>query len=75
MKKSLTVLITGTNKGIGYDLVSIFLKRHPDVLIYATSREPPATAQKRWEELDHSHCIRCKQLEVASIESINKLAS
>jgi NAD(P)-dependent dehydrogenase (short-subunit alcohol dehydrogenase family) len=74
MKKSLTVLITGTNKGIGYDLVSIFLKKHPDALIYATSREPPASAQKRWEELDASHCIRCRQLEVASVESIDNFA-
>lgn len=37
--KRLTVLITGTNKGIGLDLVKIFLKNQPEAIIYATSRE------------------------------------
>jgi len=38
MINPLRVLITGTNKGIGYDLVKIFLKRNPETVIYATSR-------------------------------------
>lgn len=39
MQAQWRVLITGTNKGIGNDLVKIFLKRHPQVEVYATSRE------------------------------------
>lgn len=39
MNNSLKVLITGTNKGIGHELVKIFLKRNPNAMIYATSRE------------------------------------
>jgi NAD(P)-dependent dehydrogenase (short-subunit alcohol dehydrogenase family) len=38
MEKPFTVLITGTSKGFGYDLVRIFLKRHPKAVIYATAR-------------------------------------
>ena len=38
MNKSLHVIITGTNKGIGQDLVKIFLKNHQEVIVYATSR-------------------------------------
>jgi len=37
--QTLTILITGTNKGLGFDLVKIFLKNHPEAIIYATSRE------------------------------------
>lgn len=38
MNNKLIVVITGTNKGIGYDLVKIFLQLHQDSVIYATSR-------------------------------------
>lgn len=38
MDKPLRVLITGTSKGIGQDLVKIFLSKHENSLIYATSR-------------------------------------
>ena len=37
-KKALTVLITGTNKGLGLDLLKLFLKNNPKATIYATSR-------------------------------------
>ena len=39
MEQQLTVLITGTSKGIGKDLVRIFLEQNPNAVIYATSRE------------------------------------
>ncbi len=35
----LKVLITGTNRGIGNELVKQFLKKTPNSLIYATSQE------------------------------------
>lgn len=38
MNQYKNVLITGTNKGIGYELVKIFLQHNPDYNIYATSR-------------------------------------
>ena len=37
--QGLKVLVTGTSKGLGYDIVKIFLKRHPQATIYATSRD------------------------------------
>jgi len=39
MNNNLRILITGTNKGIGNDLVKIFYKNHSNAIIYATSRE------------------------------------
>lgn len=36
---SLNVLITGTSKGLGHDLVKIFAKKHPNSVIFATSRD------------------------------------
>lgn len=62
MEKSLTVLITGTNKGLGKDLVELFLKHHPQSLVYATSRETPEKAQSKWNHLPNPPI--CKQLEV-----------
>ena len=38
MKIPLKVLITGTNKGIGNELVKQFLRKNPNAQIYATSR-------------------------------------
>ena len=39
MSNSLKVLITGTSKGLGHDLVKIFGKKHPNSIIFATSRD------------------------------------
>lgn len=39
MNSPLRILITGTNKGIGNELVKQFLMKTPNALIYATSRE------------------------------------
>ena len=49
MDKAFTVLITGTSKGLGFDLTRIFLKKHPEAIIYATSRENPEKAAERWK--------------------------
>ena len=49
MEKTFTVLITGTSKGLGYDLTRIFLKKQPKAIIYATSRETPDKAAERWK--------------------------
>jgi short-subunit dehydrogenase len=38
MNKNFTVLITGTSKGLGYDLVKLFLNNNPNSMIIATSR-------------------------------------
>jgi hypothetical protein len=40
MSLPLKVLITGTNKGIGNELVKLFLACNPNTQIFATSREP-----------------------------------
>lgn len=64
--KSLTVLITGTNKGLGHDLVKLFLKNHPEAIIYGTSREQPKAAYDRWSLLDEKKQITCKKLDVCS---------
>ena len=37
--QKLNVLITGTSKGLGQDIVKIFIKKHPEAIIYATSRD------------------------------------
>jgi len=70
MNKPFTVLITGTSKGLGYDLVRIFLKKHPQAIIYATSREIPTKAAERWNQIDKNNAVRCKLLEVRSDDSI-----
>jgi len=41
MNQALKVLITGTNKGLGNDLVKIFINKNPETIVYATSRELP----------------------------------
>lgn len=38
MDQLLKVLVTGTSKGIGFDLAKIFLTNNPNAVIYATSR-------------------------------------
>ena len=38
MNKNLTVLITGTSKVLGNDLVKLFLNNNPNSTIVATSR-------------------------------------
>jgi short-subunit dehydrogenase involved in D-alanine esterification of teichoic acids len=63
----LTVLITGTNKGLGCDLVKIFYKLSPKALIIATSRSKPEMAYQRWEALDNDKRIICKQLDLTSV--------
>ena len=42
--EELNILITGTSKGLGYELVKIFLKKHPQATIYATSRDGQGTS-------------------------------
>ena len=49
MDDKLIVLITGTNKGIGCDLVKKFHKMSPNTVIIATSREEPNIAVERWK--------------------------
>lgn len=44
MNSPLKVLITGTSKGIGRELVKVFLRCNPQSIIYAASREQPAQA-------------------------------
>jgi NAD(P)-dependent dehydrogenase (short-subunit alcohol dehydrogenase family) len=75
MQRSLNVLITGTNKGIGNELVKLFVKRQPNAVIYATSREEPAVAGARWEQTFPNHKIQCKKLEIASLHSIEQFAA
>jgi NAD(P)-dependent dehydrogenase (short-subunit alcohol dehydrogenase family) len=72
MQAQWRVLITGTNKGIGNDLVKIFLKRHPQAEVYATSREEPADAEVRWKTCEGGERVVCKKLEMASEESIGQ---
>ena len=39
MESHLNILITGTSKGLGEDLVKIFIQKNPQAVVYATSRE------------------------------------
>jgi NAD(P)-dependent dehydrogenase (short-subunit alcohol dehydrogenase family) len=66
MNLPLKVLITGTNKGIGNELVKAFLKYNPNSVIYATSREKSEIAYERWKSIDTEHRIRCSYLDVSS---------
>ena len=59
MEKCLSVLITGTSKGLGFDLVRIFLKKHPEATIYATSRDGPQKAADRWKDIDTKKAVKC----------------
>ncbi|KAI5451651.1 hypothetical protein NCC49_001632 [Naganishia albida] len=34
------ILVTGANRGIGYDLVLTLLKRYPEAILWASAREP-----------------------------------
>jgi NAD(P)-dependent dehydrogenase (short-subunit alcohol dehydrogenase family) len=65
MINPLRVLITGTNKGIGRDLVRIFLKRNPEAVIYATSRETKEVADARWQQLGGDKRVVSKYLNVS----------
>ena len=60
MDSSLTVLITGTSKGLGFDLVRIFLKKHPEATIYATSRDGSQKAEERWRDIDSKKVVKCR---------------
>lgn len=71
MNSPLKVLITGTNKGIGNELVKIFLKRNPKAIIYATSREQTEEAYQRWQPLDRDRRVQCKYLDIGSEQSIS----
>lgn len=71
MNNQLTVLITGTNKGIGRDLVKTFLTLCPNSIIYATSRENPQAAYERWKDIDVKGRVICKILDISSNKSID----
>ena len=62
MDKIITILITGSSKGLGYDLVRIFLQKNPQTIIYATSRDGPQKASERWKGLDKKNVIKCREL-------------
>lgn len=74
MIDKLTVLITGTNKGIGRDLVKTFHQKNPDTLIIATSRERPDIAAERWKLMGMNNRIICKILDIKKPESIQECA-
>lgn len=68
------ILITGTNRGIGLDLVQRYLQRD-DTLIFATCRQPEQAIEL--QELAHQYSERLHILELhvtdpASIEALQK---
>lgn len=76
MNRNLRVLITGTNKGIGNDLVKIFYRNHENATIYATSRESSKVAEQRWQEIDPlNQRIKAKYLDINSLDSIQSLSA
>jgi short-subunit dehydrogenase len=74
MNLPLKILITGTNKGIGNELVKQFLKFNQNSTIYATSREEPEKAYERWRTLDKANQVKCKYLNISSTENIREFA-
>ena len=73
--RKLSVLITGTSKGIGFDLVRIFLKKHPEATIYATSRNDSQKEEERWRSIDANNAVKCKKLNIRYADSINQFIS
>ena len=65
--------MTGTNKGLGHDLVKLFLTHHHDYVIFATSRQPIAQAQDQWKNIDARQQVKCLNLDVRSPQSIAEL--
>ena len=67
-----TVLITGSNRGIGLELARIYAERGWNVI--ATARRPEATADLQAIQADHPNLI-IEQLDVTDHQRIDELAA
>ncbi|XP_075433149.1 C-signal-like [Ascaphus truei] len=67
-----SVLVTGCNRGIGYELVQQFLKSsNPPEKIFATCRDPSAAPSQKLMSLTRNHPnLEIIQLEVTDLTSI-----
>lgn len=73
MKHPLKVLITGSNRGIGFELGKTFLRLNPNASIYATSIEKLEIASKQWKAFDQDNRVRCMYLDVTSKQDTLKV--
>jgi NADP-dependent 3-hydroxy acid dehydrogenase YdfG len=70
MQRPLKVFITGSNRGIGFELGKTFLRLNPNASIYATSIEKLEIASKQWKAFDHDNRVKCMYLDVTSKQNI-----
>ena len=73
MEAGKTVLITGTSRGLGKELVKVFLEKEPGVKVWATSRQSEEEAKKMWAGHERHQQIRCVTLDVLSQDNISQL--
>lgn len=55
----MNILITGTNRGLGHELINIIAGKHPNANVYATLRNNAEAAQLEWKMKYPQFNIRC----------------
>ena len=66
----LKVLITGSNRGIGCELVKAFLRLNPNASVYATNIEKLEVASQQWKAFNQDNRVKCMYLDVTSKQNI-----
>lgn len=71
----LKVLITGSNRGIGCELVKAFLRLNPNASVYATSIEKLKVASQQWNAFNQDNRVKCMYLDVTSKHDIAEVVN
>ncbi len=59
------ILITGTNRGLGKELVNILLEKHKDFDLYLTARSHVDEMQQYFNANYPHNKITCKKLDIS----------
>lgn len=73
MSSPLKILITGSNRGIGCELVKAFLRLNPNSSIYATRIEKLVIASQQWKAFNLDNRVKCMYLDVTSKQNIEEV--
>jgi short-subunit dehydrogenase len=74
MEATRRIFITGTNRGLGRELVKLLASKHPELELHISSRKEPQQLKQEWEaELPKSK-IQCYQIDLNDPNSLSKAA-
>jgi len=60
----MNIFITGTNRGLGFELVKLLNSQHPNARLFISSRLPTSAFNQQWGQLLGPNKLRCYQLDL-----------